>query len=96
MYPAPIRRKRFRALVRGYPRPMYWIPLLIVAFLCVIGVAWSPVFALVLAVPAALVFFLFVGFSRRADETEPGTAGQEAAASSADTRTEGIWGEREA
>jgi hypothetical protein len=77
---------------------MYWIPIVAVAILCVIGVAWSPVFALVLFVPALLTFFVFVGFSRRADETEPGAAVQEPASSSPGhdtTRTEGIWGERQ-
>ena len=75
---------------------MYWIPLLIIAIVCVIGVAWSPVFAVILAIPALLAFFLFVGVSRRADETEPGVPGQEAPATREQTTTDGIWGERQA
>ena len=75
---------------------MYWIPLLIIAIVCVIGIAWSPIFAVVLAVPALLAFFFFVGFSRRADETEPGAPGQEAGSTQSDATTDGIWGERQA
>src|SRR4051812_50144961 len=75
---------------------MYWIPLLIVALICVIGVAWSPIFAFVLAIPALLVFFGYVGFSRRADQTERGVPGDESAVPQSDSTTEGIWGERQA
>ena len=78
---------------------MYWIPILIIAVVCVVGVAWSPIFAVILAIPALLAFFLFVGMSARADETEPGVPGQEGSkgrSTGGDTRTDGIWGEKRA
>ena len=74
---------------------MYWIPILIVAAVCVIGVAWSPIFAVIIAIPALIAFFLFIGLSPRSDEVHPGTPDQEAAASDEPTSTKGIWGERQ-
>jgi hypothetical protein len=73
---------------------MYLIPILAIAVLCAIGIAWSPVFALVLAVPAAVVFLVFVGLAPRADETEPGSPTQGDVPRRDETEDAGIWGER--
>ena len=75
---------------------MYWIPILILAVLCVIGVAWSPIFALIIAVPALIAFFAFVGLSPRADEAQQGTPQQPAAENREDADSGGMWGERRA
>jgi hypothetical protein len=47
---------------------MYWIPLILIVLLAIVAVAWSPVFALVIAVPAFIVFLVVVGLRPRADE----------------------------
>jgi hypothetical protein len=73
---------------------MYLVPILALAAVCLIGVAWSPVFALVLAVPAAIAFLVFVGLSPRSDQTEEGSAAQQGAAPSEEAESGGLWGER--
>jgi hypothetical protein len=68
--------------------------ILIIVFAVVIAMAsvWSPVFALVIAIPSFLLFLAYVGLSRRADEKvtaptgKPATGEREAAG--------GIWGEK--
>ena len=75
---------------------MYVIPILAIAALCAIGIAWSPIFALVVAVPAAILFFVFVGLSPRADETQAGAASQQRVPQRDETEDGGIWGERRA
>ncbi|HWO15576.1 MAG TPA: hypothetical protein VNM89_02560 [Solirubrobacterales bacterium] len=47
---------------------MYVIPILAFALVIAIGTAWSPIFALIIAVPLFVLFLAYVGFSRRADE----------------------------
>jgi hypothetical protein len=47
---------------------MYTIPLIAIVLLALIAVAWSPIFAVVIAVPLFLAFLVHVGMSRRADE----------------------------
>ena len=70
---------------------MYVIPLAVIVVLALIAVAWSPIFAVIVAVPAFLAFLAYVGMSRRADEkievpaTEPRTV-------ESDT-PKGAWGE---
>ena len=70
---------------------MYVIPLIVVVLLALIAVAWTPVFALIIAVPAFLAFLVYVGMQRRADEAIE--------APSAEPRTtesdvpKGAWGE---
>jgi hypothetical protein len=75
---------------------MYVIPIIAIAALCAIGIAWSPIFALMIAVPAAILFFVFVGLSPRADETRKGAAGQEHVPQRDETEGGGFWGERRA
>ncbi|MDX6608302.1 MAG: hypothetical protein QOF85_227 [Solirubrobacterales bacterium] len=70
---------------------MYAIPLAVIVFIAVIAVAWSPLPALIIAVPAFLIFLVYVGMKPRADEKiEPptGTAGKYE-----DDTPKGAWGE---
>jgi hypothetical protein len=48
---------------------MYVIPLIVLFFLAVIAVAWSPIFAVVLFAIFFFLFLAYVGLSRRADQT---------------------------
>jgi ABC-type transport system involved in cytochrome bd biosynthesis fused ATPase/permease subunit len=71
---------------------MYVIPIVVLVLLALIGVVWSPLFALVIAVPAFLIFLAYVGMRPRADEQiEPltGNAGKYE-----DETPRGAWGER--
>jgi hypothetical protein len=73
---------------------MYFIPLALFIVLAMIAVAWSPIFALIIFVPAFVAFLFYVGASRRADEKlappeQPGRQSQH----ENETPT-GIWGER--
>jgi hypothetical protein len=70
---------------------MYAIPLVAIVVLALIAVAWSPIFAVIIALPLFIIFLGYVGMSRRADEkietpaTEPRTV-------ESDT-PKGAWGE---
>jgi hypothetical protein len=68
---------------------------LIIALLGVIAISavWSPIFALIIAVPAFAIFLAYVGFSRRADEKVTSPSG---APKSEQHHHGGIWGEKEA
>jgi len=81
----------------GTRRHMYVIPLLVLALVVLVGVAASPIFALIIAVPLFGGFLAYVALQPRADQNEqgPATAGQPAQPASK-SKTEGIWGEREA
>jgi hypothetical protein len=71
---------------------MYLIPLVVLACLAVIAVAWSPIFALLIAVPLFVVFLAYVGMRPRADDRiEPptGSAGEHE-----DETPTGAWGEQ--
>jgi hypothetical protein len=52
---------------------MYVVPLLLVVVLALIAVAWSPLFALVIAAILFALFLGYVGLNRRADESTAGT-----------------------
>jgi hypothetical protein len=70
---------------------MYTIPLAVLVVLALIAVAWSPLLALAIAVPAFVIFLAYVGMKPRADEKiEPptGTAGKYE-----DDTPKGLWGE---
>jgi dipeptide/tripeptide permease len=70
---------------------MYLIPLILIVVLALIAVAWTPVFALIIAVPLFLAFLVYVGMRRRSDETvEPPSAEPKTVES--DT-PKGAWGE---
>lgn len=74
---------------------MYLIPILALAFVIVIGAAWSPIFALIIAVPLFLIFLAYVGFSRRADQEAQPSSG-EPVSGEGDSDSTGMWGERRA
>jgi hypothetical protein len=73
---------------------MYLIPILALAVVLVIGTAWSPLFALIVAVPLFVLFLAYVGFSWRADEKATGTSG--APVSGESEHRGGVWGEKSA
>jgi hypothetical protein len=71
---------------------MYTIPLVVLVCLAVIAVAWSPLFALLIAVPL-FVLFVVVGMRPRADEKvapPTGSAGKH------EDDPSDAWGERRA
>ena len=74
---------------------MYVIPILALAMVILIGSFWSPIFAVIIAVPLFIAFLAYVGMSRRADEKLPTPTG---APEPGEKEPEhgGIWGEREA
>jgi hypothetical protein len=70
---------------------MYFVPLVLLLFLAVIAVAWSPLFAVVLAAVAFLLFLGYIGLRPRADEQiEPPTG---RAHKYDDDTPKGPWGE---
>jgi positive regulator of sigma E activity len=73
---------------------MYFIPLALFIVLAMIAVAWSPIFALIIFVPAFIAFLAYAGMSRRADEklTPPEQPGRQPQHEN-ETPT-GAWGER--
>lgn len=75
---------------------MYAIP--IVALLVVIAIAtvWTPVFALIVAVPLFLIFLAYVGLSRRADQKVDEPGGEPASGEGEAGGASGIWGEKKA
>ena len=78
---------------------MYVIPLIALAFVIVIGTAWSPIFALIIAVPLFVLFLGYVGLSRQrtrsaAERSSGEPASGEGEGQSGDSG--GIWGERRA
>jgi hypothetical protein len=48
---------------------MYAIPLILIVVLALIAVAWSPIFAVVIAGIGFALFLVYIGVSRRADQT---------------------------
>jgi hypothetical protein len=70
---------------------MYTIPIVLIVLLALVAVAWSPIFALVIAVPAFIAFLVFVGMRPRADE-KLGTP-TESAHKYEDNQPRGAWGE---
>jgi len=73
---------------------MYAIPIVVIAVLALIAVAWSPLFALVVFVPAFIAFLVYVGMSRRADQQIAPPQAPTAGPSHEDGRDTGLWGER--
>jgi ABC-type transport system involved in cytochrome bd biosynthesis fused ATPase/permease subunit len=71
---------------------MYAIPIVLLILLALVAVAWSPVFALVIAVPLFIAFLAYVGGRPRADERrQPPTGSAEKYEDDVPT---GAWGER--
>jgi hypothetical protein len=70
---------------------MYVIPLVVLVVLALIAVAWSPIFALIIAVPAFVLFLAYIGMSRRADEKIQAPTGPPKTVESDEPK--GLWGE---
>ena len=76
---------------------MYVVLILVLAFVIAIGAVWSPIFALIIAVPLFALFLAYVGFSRQADEKATGPSGAPVSGEGGDEHQHaGIWGERDA
>jgi hypothetical protein len=75
---------------------MYVVPIVALALVIVLGSFWSPIFALIIAVPLFALFLAYVGFSRRADEKAD--LARQAPGSGEETHEPhgGIWGEKSA
>ncbi len=75
---------------------MYVIPIVALALVIAIGSFWSPIFALIIAVPLFALFLAYVGFSRRSDRKAD--LAREAPGSSEEIHEPhgGIWGEKNA
>jgi hypothetical protein len=69
---------------------VFVILLIALALIIAIGTVWSPIFALVIAVPAFVLFLAYVGLSRRADQETSRASG--APASGEGAPAGGIWG----
>jgi hypothetical protein len=78
---------------------MYVIPLVVLGLVVLAAGVWAPpIFAVLIALPAILVFLAYVGSRRRADESgAEAVAGEPADAPQRERAPErgGIWGERE-
>jgi hypothetical protein len=70
---------------------MYTIPLILIVVLAMIAVAWSPIFALLIAVPAFVLFLAYVGVSRRSDQKIAPPAGAPKTVERDEPK--GAWGE---
>jgi len=70
---------------------MYTVPLIALIVLALIAVAWSPIFALVLAGALFLLFLAYVGLRPRADEKIDSPTGS--AGKYEDDVPKGPWGE---
>lgn len=70
---------------------MIAIPLAVLVILALIAVAWSPIFALIFAVPAFILFLAYVGMRPRADERATPPTGS--AETYEDDTHKGAWGE---
>jgi hypothetical protein len=74
---------------------MYVVPMLVLALVIVAGAVWSPIFALIVAVPLFALFLAYVGFARRADEKATGSSGAPASGEG-EAPHGGVWGEKSA
>ena len=70
---------------------MYVIPLVVLGVLALIAVAWSPIFAVIIAVPAFILFLVYIGMSRRSDEKIEAPTGPRKTVESDEPK--GLWGE---
>jgi hypothetical protein len=78
---------------------MYVIPMFVLMLVIAVGAVWSPVFALLIAVPLFVLFLAYIGFSRQSDEEVTGPSGAPASGegeSHAAAHHGGIWGEKDA
>jgi hypothetical protein len=71
---------------------MYAIPIALLILAAIIATAWSPVFALIVAVPLFVLFLAYVGFRPRAAQTAGPPPQGEPRTVESDT-AKGPWGE---
>lgn len=70
---------------------MYAVPIVVLVLIAVIAVAWSPLFAVVIAAAGFVLFLAYAGLRPRADEKiEPPTG---SAGKYEDETPKGAWGE---
>jgi FtsH-binding integral membrane protein len=72
---------------------MYFVPIVALLLVIVIASVWSPIFALIIAVPLFLVFLGYVGFSRRANQETSNPSGEPVSGEGGPAGG-GVWGER--
>jgi Flp pilus assembly protein TadB len=72
---------------------MYAIPITVIVVVALIAVAWSPLFALIVFVPAFLAFLAYVGMTRRADQKIRTPQVPATGPSHEDDTDTGLWGE---
>jgi hypothetical protein len=73
---------------------MYVIPLVLLFVIAIVAVAWSPIFAVALAVLGFLAFAAYIGMKPRADEAEAPHPDAPATRPSEDDLSHGVWGEK--
>lgn len=73
---------------------MYVVPIIALALVIAIGAVWSPIFALIIAVPLFLLFLGYVGLSRRSDQRVEPPSGAPASGEGEAEHRGGIWGEK--
>jgi len=75
---------------------MYVVPIVVLALVIALGSFWSPIFALIIAVPLFALFLAYVGLSRRSDQKAD--LAREAPGRGEETHEPhgGIWGEKSA
>jgi hypothetical protein len=70
---------------------MYVVPLVMLVLLALVAVAWSPIFAVIIAAAMFVLFLAYVGLRPRADEKiDPPTG---SAGKYEDGTPKGAWGE---
>lgn len=74
---------------------MYFIPLVLLAVVLLIALAWAPIFAAVIFVVGFAIFLIWVGLRRRSDEQAPGSNVAAQTTSTPRDSERGIWGEKD-
>ena len=75
---------------------MYVIPLILLILAALIATAWSPLFAVIIAVPLFLVFLAVVSLRPRSDEKVETPQAESGARTVARDEPKGMWGEPKA
>jgi len=72
---------------------MYLILIGALLFVIVISAVWTPVFAVIIAVPLFLLFLAYVGFARNSEERVRAEQGGEPKSGEGGPPSGGVWGE---
>jgi len=76
---------------------MYVIPIALLIIAALIATAWSPIFAILIALPLFIAFLAYVGFRPRSDEKVQSPLGEASSSSSSESdASKGVWGEKSA